>query len=112
MNAISPQDLKTKIDAAEAITIVDLQDAHEYEHRHIPGAINVPITDKCDEACATILKEKDSAIVVYGEFDELGKGSQAAETLEKMGYTNLSRLTGGLMGWMEAGYMIEGGRES
>lgn len=112
MNAITPQELKAKIEAGETCTIVDLQDPHNYEHRHIPGAINIPVDDKCDEGCAAILKDHDQMLVLYGEFDELGKGSKAAETLTAEGYANICRLTGGLMGWMEAGYAIEGGKES
>lgn len=112
MNTLSPAELKAKIDASESITIVDLQVAHEYEHRHIPGAINIPGDQAFEQHVEELLKDKEAAIVLYGEFDELGKGSEGAERLEKLGYTNVSRLTGGLMGWMEAGFMVEGGRES
>lgn len=112
METLSVTDLKAKLDAGETFTLVDLQDPENFEHRHIPGALNIPMTDKCDEACAAVLKDKDATIVVYGEFDELGKGSQAAEILQAAGYTKLSKLTGGLMGWMEAGHAVEGGKAS
>ncbi len=112
MDTLSVQDLKAKIEAGEAFTLVDLQDPHEFEHRHIPGAVNIPMSDKCDETCADVLKDKDATIIVYGEFDELGKGSQATDVLAAAGYTKLIRLTGGLMGWMEAGYAVEGGKAS
>jgi len=112
MNVISVQELKAKLEAGESLTLVDLQDPHEFEHRHIPGAVNIPMSNKCDEACAVILKDKDATIIVYGEFDELGKGSQATDVLTTAGYSNLIRLTGGLMGWMEAGYAVEGGKAS
>ena len=58
------------------------------------------------------MKDKDADIVLYGEFDELGKGSQVAEALQQAGYTKVSRLVGGMMGWMEAGYGVENGSES
>jgi rhodanese-related sulfurtransferase len=112
MNVLSPQDLKVQIDSGIAPTIVDLQFIHEYEHRHIPGAINIPGDQKFEEHAQETLKDKAAAIVVYGEFDELQKGSEGAERLEKLGYTNVSRLTGGLMGYMEAGFTVEGGWES
>ena len=41
---MKPQELKAAIDAGSAVTLVDLQDAHSYAHRHIPGALNVPST--------------------------------------------------------------------
>jgi rhodanese-related sulfurtransferase len=112
MNLIPAKDLKARIDAGEALTLVDLQDPANFEHRHIPGSVNIPVSDKCDETCALILRDKDAEIVLYGEFDELGKGSQAVTVLEAAGYTKLTRLTGGLMGWMEAGYQVEGGKTS
>jgi len=112
MEMLSAKDLKVKLDTGETLTLVDLQEPHEFEHRHIPGAVNIPVDGKCDETCAAILKDKDAKIVVYGEFDELGKGAVATDALAAAGYTNLSRVTGGLMGWMEAGYAVEGGKAS
>jgi rhodanese-related sulfurtransferase len=112
METISIKALKTKLDDGAALTLVDLQDAENFEHRHIPGAVNIPIDDKCDDACAAILKDKDAVIILYGEFDELGKGESAFDALVKAGYKKVTRLTGGLMGWMEAGFAVEGGKAS
>ena len=58
------------------------------------------------------MRDKDAITVLYGEFDEMGKGAAAAETLVKAGFTKVVRLAGGVMGWMEAGYPVEGGQES
>ncbi|MFA5945911.1 MAG: rhodanese-like domain-containing protein [Patescibacteria group bacterium] len=112
MNILTVKELKTKLEAGEALTLIDLQEPANFEHRHIPGAVNIPVGDKCGDTCSAMLKDKDADIVVYGEFDELGKGSTATEALEQAGYTKLTRLTGGLMGWMEAGYAVEGGKAS
>ena len=108
---MNPQDLKSALDAGKLFTLVDLQDAHSYQHRHIPGAVNVPSTASAEE-CARILPDKDAQIVVYGEYDELGKGGEAIDGLKKLGYVSVDRLEGGLMGWMEAGFAVEGGLES
>ena len=112
METLSVTDLKAKLDSGETLMLVDLQDASNFEHRHIPGAVNIPLDDKCAETCVAVLKDKDATIILYGEFDELGKGSQATDVLAAAGYTNLLRLTSGLMGWMEAGYAVEGGKAS
>lgn len=108
---MKPNELKELIDGGAAIIIVDLQDAHSYAHRHVPGAINVPSTASADDV-QKILADKDARIVVYGEFDELEKGREAVEGLNKLGYEQVNRLQGGLLGWMEAGYPVEGGQES
>ncbi len=108
---MKPQELKAALDAGQIFTLVDLQDTHSYQHRHIPGAINLPSTASADE-CQRCLSDKDAKIVVYGEYDELGKGGEAIAGLKKLGYVSVDRLEGGLMGWMEAGFSIEGGQES
>ncbi len=112
MEILSPQDLKTKRDAGHPLTLVDLQSAEGYAHRHIPGAVHMEPSPTCGEECANLLKDKDAEIVLYGEFDEFGKGGQVAEMLQSSGYTHVARLSGGMMGWMEAGFAVENGEES
>lgn len=112
MESLSPQELKAKHDAGVSVTLIDLQSPEGYEHRHIPSAVHMEASPTCGEECANLLKDKDADIVLYGEFDELGKGSLVAQTLSAAGYTKVSRLEGGMMGWMEAGYGVEGGQES
>jgi rhodanese-related sulfurtransferase len=112
MESLSPQDLKTRRDAGAVFTIIDLQAFEGYAHRHIPGAVHMEPLPTCGEECVRLLKDKDADIVLYGEFDELGKGFLVLEALRAAGYTKVSRLVGGMMGWMEAGYGVESGSES
>lgn len=112
MESLSPQDLKIRREAGVAFTIIDLQAFQGYVHRHIPGAIHMEPSSTCGEDCLRLLRDKDAEIVLYGEFDELGKGSLVAEALRVAGYTKVFRLLGGMMGWMEAGYGVESGFES
>ena len=82
MESLSCQDLKAKHEAGGPITLVDLQSSEAYAHRHIPGAVHMEPSSTCGEECANLLKDKDADIVLYGEFDELGKGGQVAEAQE------------------------------
>ena len=111
MQIVPPQRLKTELDKCTPVEIIDLQEPHKYAHSHIPCAMNVPV-EEFDNGFEQHLKDKDAVVVLYGEFDELGKGTKAAEKLEAAGYTKVGRLEGGLMGWKEAGYPTEGGIES
>lgn len=111
MTDVTPQKLREEMDKGTPITIVDLQETHDYEHSHIPTAVNVPF-DVFKEQYAGLLKDKDQVIVVYGIFDEKGQGSTIAPFLESEGYTKVGRIVGGLMGWKEAGYPAEGGSDS
>lgn len=111
MENISPKKLKAEMEKGTGMTIVDLQSKEKYEHSHIPGAINIPLElFKCDYP--GILKDLNLTIVLYGEFDDLGKASEAGKMLEAAKYSQVGRLEGGLMGWQEAGFVTEGGIES
>lgn len=111
MMDVEPKRLREEMKQGTTMTIVDLQDAHTYEHSHIPGAVNIPVENFETEYQNTI-RDKDAVIVLYGEYDELGKGSKAGELLEAAGYQKVGHVVGGLHGWQEAGYPTEGGRES
>ena len=59
---ISAADLK-KAAAAGQVLIVDVRDARSYADGHIPGAINVTLTDL--QAQAAALKREKKGIVTY-----------------------------------------------
>ena len=40
---VTPEEVKEKIDAGEDVRIVDIRSDEEYEHGHIPGAVNIPM---------------------------------------------------------------------
>jgi rhodanese-related sulfurtransferase len=42
---VSPQELRTRLDQGDNVTVVDLRQPHEYQAGHIPGAINIFIQD-------------------------------------------------------------------
>lgn len=108
---VEPQRLREEMKKGTSMTVVDLQESAKYTHSHIPGAVNVP-AEVFEQEYASLLKDKDSVLVLYGEFDELGKGTKFGEILEAAGYQKVGRIVGGLMGWQEAGYPTEGGTES
>lgn len=45
---ISPEELKTKLDAGEDVQVVDIRPPAAYAEGHVPGAINVPMTELAD----------------------------------------------------------------
>lgn len=111
MEDVTTQKLKEEMDKGTNMMIVDLQEPEKYSHSHIPGAINIPI-DKFEEEFPGVLKDKALSVVLYGEYDELGKGAKAGTLLDSAGFTQVGRIIGGLMGWKDAGFTTEGGIES
>ncbi|MCH8049431.1 rhodanese-like domain-containing protein [Patescibacteria group bacterium] len=111
MMDVEPKRLKEEMKKNTSMTVVDLQEPLKYEHSHIPGAVNIP-AEAFEQDYPGLLKDKDATIVLYGEFEELGKGVKFGQMLEAAGYEKVGHVVGGLMGWQEAGYPTEGGRES
>lgn len=62
---ISAKDLIAKIDAGEAMTIVDIRSAEDYGKGHLKGAVNMPWGPAIAEGLATIPSDKPVFIYCY-----------------------------------------------
>lgn len=112
MNTMTPQELKAKMDAHESLTLVDLRPAHDYQEKHIPGAMNVEAGANFLAAFSAAVPDKATIVVLYNDLKENTADKDSASALEAAGYTSVSILPDGLMGWMNAGFQVEFGRES
>ena len=73
MGIIDRDALRTKMDAGERFTLVEVLPEHKYRAAHLPGAIHLefdhPDVPQAREAvlsrAASILPDKDAEIVVY-----------------------------------------------
>ena len=72
----------------KSVTIIDVRTAEEYKTGHVEGAINIPY----DEIENEVNYDKDQTIAVYCRTGV--RSSEAAKTLEKMGYTKIYDLGG------------------
>lgn len=62
---ISAKDLLAKIDASEAMTIVDIRTAEDYAKGHLKGAVNMPWGPAISEGLATIPNDKPVFVYCY-----------------------------------------------
>lgn len=107
---ITTEELKKKLDgSAKDFYLVDVLSANSYEGHHLPGAKNVPNgPDFLEKFEKEIGAPKDAEVIVYCASKTCMASVQAADTLEKAGYTNVSHYADGLAGWQDAGYKFEG----
>ena len=92
---ITAEDAKKIMDSGEDFVILDVREQDEFDQGHIPGAILIPYTKIANKA-EEMLPDKDKQILVYCRSGRRSK--IAAESLAKIGYTNIKEF-GGIIDW-------------
>ena len=92
---ITAEDAKKIMDSGEEHIILDTREQDEFDEGHIPGAILIPYT-QIENKAEKMLPDKDKLILVYCRSGRRSK--IAAESLVKLGYTNV-REFGGIIDW-------------
>jgi len=95
--------IKKRIGGGEKFLLVDVREESEFAKDHLPGAMHLGkgIIERDIEAR---VPELDREIVLYcgGGF----RSALAADNLQKMGYTNVISMDGGIREWREKGYPL------
>ena len=80
--------------------IIDVREPEEYAGGHLPGAVNIPLTD------LTLTPQlRASPLVVVCASG--GRSARAAALLEEAGHPEVANLLGGTSGWMQEGRPVE-----
>ncbi len=98
------QDVKRKLDAGEKFTLVDVREDNEWAADHLPGAIHLG-KGVIERDIEKTIPDTSTPIILYcgGGF----RSALAADNLQKMGYTNVISMDGGIRGWREAGLPLK-----
>jgi rhodanese-related sulfurtransferase len=88
-----------KLDQA-AYTLIDVRTPKEYQQGHIPGAINIPLSDIQSDA-STLGLPKETNVVLYCRSGY--RAGKAAKVLRREGFKQLQHLDGDMLGWQKAG---------
>ena len=92
---ITAEEAKKIMDSGEEHIILDTREQDEFDEGHIPGAILIPYTE-IENKAEEMLTDKDKLILVYCRSGRRSK--IAAESLSKLGYTNVKEF-GGIIDW-------------
>ena len=64
VGTISREDLKAKLDQEDDFVLVETLSEEQYQHAHLPGAVNIP-PDRVRELAGELIPDKDADAVVY-----------------------------------------------
>jgi rhodanese-related sulfurtransferase len=94
------------MDRGDKFVLVDVREESEYAKDHLPGALHLGkgVIERDIEAR---VPELNTELVLYcgGGF----RSALAADNLQKMGYTNVISMDGGIRDWREKGYPLTKG---
>jgi rhodanese-related sulfurtransferase len=95
---VSVEDTKTRLDRGDKFVLVDVREESEYAKDHLPGAIHLG-KGVIERDIEERVPELNTPIVLYcgGGY----RSALAADNLQKMGYTNVLSMDGGIRGWRE-----------
>jgi rhodanese-related sulfurtransferase len=95
--------VKTRLDRGDKFLLVDVREESEFAKDHLPGAIHLGkgVIERDIEARVPDL---GAEMILYcgGGF----RSALAADNLQKMGYTNVISMDGGIRGWREKNYPL------
>jgi rhodanese-related sulfurtransferase len=101
---ISPQALNLLIESNQAPVILDVRSEEEFRAGHIPGAVNLPVT-QMPGRIEDLAAYKDEEVIVHCEVGP--RAGMASWMLKRSGFVDLVELKGHMRAWRKAGLPTE-----
>jgi rhodanese-related sulfurtransferase len=100
-------DVRARLDRGERFHFIDVREDCEFEVDRAAGARHIG-RGILERDVETLIPDKDAPIVLYcgGGY----RSALSADNLQRMGYTNVTSMDGGIRAWREAGYPTEKGK--
>ncbi len=94
-------DVQAKQSVGEVFFLLDVREESEYARGHLPGALHLG-KGVIERDIERAIPDAAALIVLYcgGGF----RSALAADNLQKMGYSNVISMDGGIRAWRDAGY--------
>jgi rhodanese-related sulfurtransferase len=103
LEPISREELLARLEAGEALVVVDVRPVEEYRAAHLPGAVSIPL-DELEQRLRELPQERQ--IVAYCRGPYCAFAPEAVRTLRAHGYA-ARHFTDGLPEWAAAGNDVE-----
>lgn len=101
---ISVAEVKAKLDAGEQFHFIDVREDHEWQADRAAGSCHLG-RGIIERDIEKVVPEKDAIVVLYcgGGF----RSALAADNLQRMGFTKVLSMAGGIKAWRDADYPLE-----
>jgi rhodanese-related sulfurtransferase len=96
-------EVKKRMDRGDKFLILDVREESEYAKDHLPGAVHMG-KGVIERDIEMRVPDLNTEMILYcgGGF----RSALAADNLQKMGYTNVISMDGGIRAWRERGYPL------
>jgi len=101
---VTAKDLAPKL---SSVSVIDVRAASEWDAGHLPGAIHIPLGQLADR-----VGELPAGPPIVVQCQSGNRSSIGASVLERLGFANVTNLSGGITAWAAAGLPIEGSHEA
>jgi rhodanese-related sulfurtransferase len=100
-------ELRRRNDGLQLINVLSRACFHQ---GHIPGSVNIPLTDADFVArVESLISGRHAPVVVYCAGEECDASEKAATKLEKAGFRRVYDYAGGMQAWQNAGQLVQAG---
>ncbi|EKV31573.1 rhodanese-like protein [Caenispirillum salinarum AK4] len=109
---VPPREVKKRLDSGEDALVIDVREPHEFNDAlgHVPGALNLPISQLTSRAKSLSEDLKAYADTpVYLACKSSNRAASAARTLKGAGLRNVQVVAGGMMKWNRQGLPVQRG---
>ena len=100
---VSVDEVKDRLTKGDKFLLVDVREESEFAKDHLPGAIHLG-KGIIERDIETRVPDTNREMILYcgGGF----RSALAADNLQKMGYTNVLSMDGGIREWREKGLLL------
>lgn len=109
MQTIDRQSLRQLMARQPRLNLIEVLSSESYDEGHLPGAVNIPLSDDFETKAGQVIPNQSKTVVVYCKDEDCNASPKAAERLEAMGYEHVYDYEGGKRDWVDAGLNLHGG---
>jgi rhodanese-related sulfurtransferase len=111
---LTPEEAKAQLDRGEIALLIDVREPAEWDTGHIPGALHAPrgmIEWYADPSYPNhkpdLAEARAKRVVLHCASG--GRSLLAAQSLQRLGFSNVISMSGGFKEWSEKGLPVEKG---